>query len=72
MGIGRGDEMRGRSRWGAAETKTEQRIDDQVGVGESCRAGNGPVPMASGSAGQGSVAIGVGGRRRLARWLRHG
>ena len=34
MGIGRGDETRGRPRGRAGETKTEQRIDDQVGVGE--------------------------------------
>ena len=34
MGIGRGDETRGRSRGWAREAKTEQRVDDQVGVGE--------------------------------------
>ena len=72
MGIGRGDETRGRSRGRAVETKTEQRIDDQVGVGEIARALLGPVPEAGGSADRGSAAIGVGGRRRLARWLLHG
>ena len=35
MSIGRGDEMRGGPRGGSAETKAEQRIHDQVGIGES-------------------------------------